>query len=303
MNSDKTILVSGATGRQGGAVIKHLTKNNFKVKALSRTPDSLSARKLISEGITVVKGDMSDTTSLIKAMEGCHGVYSIQNYFEYGGEKEILFGKNIADAAKKGNVPHFIFGSVAGAGTDTGVPHFETKYTIEKYIREIGLNATILRPVKFMENYYILQVFKGILGGKLFDAIKPEKRHQIIASDDIGAYVADAFSSPEKYMNQVIEIAGEEMTNDQIAKTMSDVFGHPIKSKSLPMFAAKIFMDKEVYLMYKWFNKVGFNVNIESNIKNFPSVKLTSLKEWLVNENWLRWNKKGVYKIVKTNNQ
>jgi uncharacterized protein YbjT (DUF2867 family) len=293
MNSDKTILVSGATGRQGGAVIHHLLKNNFKVKVLSRTPESISARKLVSEGVTVVKGDMSDTTTLIKAMEGCYGVFSIQNYFEYGGEKEILFGKNMAEAAKKINLTHFVFGSISGVDTNTGIPHFETKYAIENYIHEIGINSTILRSVKFMENYYILQVFKGILGGKLFDAIKPEKSHQIIAVDDIGAYTADAFAKPEKYMNKVIEIAGDEMTNDQIAKTMSEVFGHPIKSKNLPMFAAKIFMDKEVYLMYKWFNKVGFNVNIESNKKNFPSVKLTTLKDWLINENWQRWNKKG----------
>jgi uncharacterized protein YbjT (DUF2867 family) len=293
MNSGKTILVAGATGRQGGAVIQHLLKNNFKVKALSRTPDSISARKLISEGITIVKGDMSDTASLVKAMEGCYGVYSIQNYFEYGGEKEILFGKNMVDAARKSNLPHFIFGSIAGVDTDTRLPHFETKYTIEKYIREIGLHATILRPVKFMENYYILQVYKGILGGKLFDAIKPGKRHQIIALDNIGAYVADAFANPEKYMNKTIEIAGEEMTNAQIAETMSEVFGHPVKYKNLPMFAARLVLDKEVYLMYKWFNKAGFNVDIESNRTNFPSVKLTTLKEWLVAENWQRWNKKG----------
>ncbi len=293
MNSDKTILVSGATGRQGGAVIRHLLKNDFRVKALSRTPDSISAKQLAAQGITVVKGDMADTSSLIKAMEGCHGAFSIQNYFEYGEEKEVLFGKNMADAAKKANLSHFIFGSIAGVDTNTGVPHFETKYTIEKYIREIGLNATVLRAVKFMENYYILQVYKGILGGKLFDAIKPEKKHQIIALDDIGAYTADAFANPEKYSGKTIEIAGEEMTNAQIAATMSEVFGHPIKSKNLPMFAAKIFMDKEVYLMYKWFNKKGFTVDIESNRQNFPSVKITALKEWLINENWQRWNKKG----------
>ena len=87
----------------------------------------------------------------------------------------------MADAAMKSNISHFIFESIAGVDLNTGVPHFETKYAIENYIRGTGINHTILRPVKFMENYYILQVFRGILGGKLFDAIKPGKRHQLIA--------------------------------------------------------------------------------------------------------------------------
>ncbi len=291
--SDKTILVAGATGRIGGAVIKTLLKNNVPVKALSRTPDSIAAQRLESQGITVVKGDMADTASLVKAIEGCYGVFSLQNYFEYGGDKEVQFGKNMADAAKKANISHFIFSSIASVDKDTKVPHFETKYTIEKYIREIGLNATILRPVKFMENYYILQVYKGILGGKLFDAIKGDKAHQLIALDDIGAYAYDAYSNPNKYMGKTIEIAGEEMKNDHVAATISEVFGHPVKFKNLPMFGAKMFMDKEVYIMYKWFNEKGYSVDIEGNKKNYPNVKITSFRQWLINENWQRWNKKG----------
>jgi len=115
------------------------------------------------------------------------------------------------------------------ADTNTGVPHFETKYTIEKYIKSIGLRSTIIRPVKFMENYYIPQVFKGILGGKLFDSIKAGKKHQMICVDDVGAYVAHAFANPEKYINNVIEIAGDEMTNEEVAATMSQVLGKKVK--------------------------------------------------------------------------
>jgi uncharacterized protein YbjT (DUF2867 family) len=210
----KTILVTGATGRQGGAVVQHLLKNNLTAKALSRTPHSISAQRLISKGVTVVKGDMSDPQSLVNAMKGCDGVFSIQNYFECGGEKEIQYGKNMADAAKTSNISHFIYNSVCGADSNSGVPHFQTKNTIEQYIKSINLPATILRPVKFMENYYIPQVFKGILSGKLFDSIKPGKKHQMIAVDDIGKYVADAFANPDTYLNKTIDIAGDELTND-----------------------------------------------------------------------------------------
>ncbi len=236
---------------------------------------------------------MSDPQSLVNAMKDCDGVFSIQNYFEYGGEKEIQFGKNMADAAKKSNISHFIYNSICGADSNSGVPHFETKNKIEQYIKSINLPVTILRPVKFMENYYIPQVFKGILGGKLFDSIKPGKKHQMITVDDIGKYVADAFANPEKYLNKVIDIAGDELTNEQVAATMTEVLGINVKFKRLPLFIVKLLMDKEMYLMFKWFNEKGFKANIEETKRDFPSVKVTTLKEFLLNENWQRWNKKG----------
>jgi uncharacterized protein YbjT (DUF2867 family) len=289
----KTILVTGATGRQGGAVIENLLKNNFSVKALSRTPESIHAKRLISKGIPVVKGDMADPSSLVNAMYGCDGVFSVQNYFECGGENEVRFGKNMADAAKKSGVSHFIYNSVCGADTKTGVPHFETKNVIEQYIKSLDLPYTIIRPVKFMENYYIPQVFKGILNGKLFDSIKPGKKHQMIAADDVGKYVADAFSNPDKYQNKTVEIAGDELTNEQVAETMSEVLGQKVRFKRLPLFVVKMVMDKEMYLMFKWFNEKGFAANISATNETFPGVKVTALKEFLVNENWQRWNKKG----------
>lgn len=289
----KTILVIGATGRQGGAVIEHLLKSDFNIKALSRTPESVSAKHLISKGITVVKGDMSNLHSLNEAMKDCYGVFSIQNYFECGAEKEILFGKNLADAAKQSKVSHFVYSSVCNADSNTGVPHFETKIKIERYIKSIDLPYTIVRPVKFMENYYIPQVFKGILSGKLFDSIKSGKKHQMIALDDIGKYVADAFSNPEKYLNKTIEIAGDELTNEEVAQTMSEVLGINVKFKRLPLFIVKLLMDKELYLMFNWFYDKGFTANLEETKSNFPSVRVTTLKEFLLNEKWQRWNKKG----------
>lgn len=289
----KTILVTGATGRQGGAVVEHLLKNGFNVKALSRTPESVSAQVLISKGITVVKGDMSNLQSLKDAMKNCDGVFSIQNYFECGAEKEIAFGKNMADAAKQSNISHFIYSSVCNADCNTGVPHFESKHTIEKYIRSIDLPYTIIRPVKFMENYYIPQVFKGILGGKLFDSIKPGKKHQMIALDDIGKYVEVAFRNSEKYLNKTIEISGDELTNEEVANTMAHVLGKKVKFKRLPLFIVKLVMDKELYLMFNWFNKKGFTADISIQKREFPSIKSTSLKEFLLKENWQRWNIKG----------
>ena len=144
-----------------------------------------------------------------------------------------------------------------------------------------------------MENYYIPQVFKAILGGKLFDSIKPGKKHQMLAVDDIGASAAETFINPEKYVGRTIELAGDELSNEQIAITMSGVLGKKIKFKRLPLFLAKLMMDKEMYLMFKWFNEKGFTADMEKMKLHFPLVRLTTLSKWLENENWQRWNKKG----------
>jgi uncharacterized protein YbjT (DUF2867 family) len=292
-NIGKYILVTGATGRQGGAVVQNLLKNNLPVRALTRSPDSISSQALISKGVQLIKGDMGDPDSLIHAMTDCYAVFSIQNFFEYGAEPEIRYGKNMADAAKKTGVSHFVYSSVCNAGDHTGVPHFETKFIIEKYIQQIGLPATILRPVKFMENYYILQVFKGILGGKLFDPINAAKRHQMIAAEDIGKYAAAVFLNPDKSMGLEIELAGDELSNDQIADTMSHILGTKIKFRRLPLFVARLMMDREMYLMFKWFNEKGFSADMERTKSHFPSIVPTTLSKWLLNENWQRWNKKG----------
>ena len=289
----KIILVTGATGRQGGAVVRHLLKNNFKVKAMSRTPGSIQAQSLSSQGVDIVEGDMSNPDSLVNAMKECHGVFSVQNFFEYGAEKEIRFGKNMVDAARRSDIRHFIYSSVCNAGDKTGVPHFETKKIIEKYAIESGLPATIVRPVKFMENYYIPQVFKGILGGRLIDAIAPGKKHQLLASDDIGAYTAALFKDPDKFIGLQVELAGDELTNEEIGATMSEVLGRKIKFKRLPLFIARLAMNREMYLMFKWFNKRGFDADMDLMKKNFPDIRRTSLRQWLISEGWQRWNKKG----------
>ena len=292
-NLRKTILVTGATGRQGGAVVNHLIKGNMSVRALSRTPQSLAAQLLSARGIDIVKGDMSDTSSLVAAMKGCDGVFSVQNYFEYGGKKEMEYGNNLVDAAKQSGISHFVYSSVCSANKNTGVPHFETKNAIEDYIRRSSIPFTILRPVKFMENYYIPQIFRGILGGKLLDPIRAGKKHQMLAVDDIGKYAAAAFQHPQIYHSKTIELAGDELNNEDIASTISEVTGIKVKFKKIPMPIVRLFMDKEMFLMFHWFDEKGFEADRQVAAKDFPDVKATTLKEFLLNENWHRWNKKG----------
>ncbi len=283
---DKTVLVTGATGRQGGAVIRHMLTKGWKLRALTRNPSSPAAEDLTRQGIEVAQGDLEEPTSLEKAVRGAYGVYSVQDFWTVGAKREIQQGKSLAEAAKKAGVQHFVYSSVGGAERNSGIDHFQTKWEVEKHIRQLGLPATILRPAAFMENYYIDQVEIGILKGKLMDPIRADKPYQTIASDDIGAFAALAFERPQQFIGLELEIAGSELTNPEAAQVFSRVLGKPVKFRKLPMPIVRLFLGKEFYQMFRWFNEDGFKADIADLRRRYPEVHLQTLEQWLRREGW-----------------
>jgi uncharacterized protein YbjT (DUF2867 family) len=280
------VLITGATGRQGASVVRHMLPQGWRLRALTRNPESESAAGLVKQGVEVVRGDLEDPASLEKAVQGVHGVYSVQDFWAVGARREVQQGKNLADAASKAGVEHFVYSSVGGAERNSRIDHWESKWEIEKHIRKLGLPATMLRPAAFMENYYIDQVEIGILKGKLMDPIRADKPYQTIAAADIGAFVALAFSRPKDFIGMELEIAGSELTNPQAAEIFSRVLGKPVKFQKLPMPAVRLLLGKEFYQMFRWFNEEGFKANIPELRRSYPEVHLHSLEEWLRIEGW-----------------
>jgi uncharacterized protein YbjT (DUF2867 family) len=286
LNRDGLVLVTGATGRQGGAVVRHLLQKGWKLRALTRNPDSYAARKLAEEGIELAQADLDDPGSLERAARGVYGIYSVQDFWTVGAKREVQQGKSLADSAKKAGVEHFVYSSVGGAERKTGITHWETKWEVEKYIRSLKLPATVLRPVSFMETYHILEVEVGLLKGKLADPIRGDKPYQTIATDDIGAFAALAFERPKEFIGMELEIAGSELTNIQAAKVFSRVLNRPVNFKKLPMPIVKLFLGKEFYEMFHWFNTKGYQANIPELRRRYPEVHLHSLEEWLREDGW-----------------
>ena len=286
MNTDKTVLIAGATGRQGGAVIRHMLNKGWKLRALTRNPAGAAAQNLTAQGIEAIQGDLEDPDSLARAAQGVYGIYSVQDFWSVGAKREVQQGKNLADAAKKAGVEHFVYSSVGGAERNSGIEHWESKWEIEKYIRKLGLPATMLRPAAFMENYYIDQVEIGILKGKLMDPIRADKPYQTIATDNIGALAALAFERPKEFIGLEPEIAGSELTNPQAAQVFSRVLGRPVKFQKLPMAMVRLVLGKEFYQMFRWFNTAGFSANIPELRRRYPEVHLQTLEEWLLAESW-----------------
>ncbi len=254
---DKIILVSGANGNQGGATARHLLANGWRVRALVRDTGKPSAQALAEQGAEIVVGDFDDRASLDAALEGVYGAFSVQTWFGHGSAVEEQQGKAFADAAQAAGVQHFVYTSVGGADKQTGIPHFDSKWNIEEHIRTLGLPATILRPVFFMENFNFMFRQSVMDEGQITWALQPHIKLQMIAADDIGAFAALAFEHPETYIGQAIELAGDALTMPETVETLTQVIGRSVRFNELPVDSLKSFGD-EMYLMIRTHLKIQF---------------------------------------------
>ena len=285
-NNDRIVLVAGATGRQGGAVVRHMLPQGWKLRALTRNLKSYASQQLAEKGVELVQGDLDDPESLKRAARGVYGIYSVQDFWTVGARREIQQGKNLAEVSRKVGAEHLVYSSVGGAERNTGITHWETKWEVEKHIRSLKVPVTILRPVSFMETYHILEVEVGLLRGKLADPIRSDKPYQTIATDDIGAFAALAFERPRDFIGVELEIAGSELTNIDAAKVFSRVLNRPVKFQKLPLPVVRLVLGKEFYEMFRWFNKEGYKANIPELRRRYPEVRLHSLEDWLREDGW-----------------
>jgi uncharacterized protein YbjT (DUF2867 family) len=281
--SQGLVLVTGATGNQGGAVAQALLEAGRPVRALTRSPDSPAAAALTEAGAEVVQGDLEDRASLDRALEGVAAVFSVQNVWEHGDEAEVRQGKAFADAAADHGVEHFVYSSVGGAERDSGVPHFESKWEIEQHIRGLGLPATILRPVFLMENFRQPQ-YRATLNGVFPIALDPEKPVQMIACADVGRFSALAFEHPDEWIGRELEIAGEERTPPQMAEAFAAVLGHPVRHVRPPMEMLRN-VNPEVAHMYEWYDAHGFAADMQEIGGLLPD--RMSLESWLRSTGWV----------------
>jgi uncharacterized protein YbjT (DUF2867 family) len=277
--SQRLILVTGATGKQGGAVFHHLRERGFPLRILTRDPEKPEARALIGRGVDVIQGNLDDTASLTRALDGVYGVFSVQDWTA-GAEAEVRQGINLAEAANRSGVSHMVYSSVAGADQNTGIPHFDSKFRVEEHIRSTGIRYTIFRPVFFMENWFGSK--EQIEEGTLAQPLNPETRLQMIAVDDIGAFVAMAFEHPGHWERRAMDIAGDELSMTEIAQAFSRSLGREVRYRQVPWDAFEERAGHEITVMYRWFQNVGYHVDITAVRQEFAN--LTNFDRWLNNK-------------------
>ncbi|MDF5711720.1 MAG: NmrA/HSCARG family protein [Nostoc sp. S4] len=284
--AERIILVTGATGNQGGAVARHLLKRgNFKVRAFVRDPNKPAAQALQQAGAELIAGDFSDRASLDRALQGAYGVFSLQTFLAEGGlSAEIRDGKAIADAASSAGIQHFVYSSVGSAERNTGIPHFDSKFQVEEYIRALGLPYTMMRPVFFFYNYNTMRPM--VEKGTLSQPLSPQTKLQQLSEEDYGEMVAEVFERPSEFLNREKEVASVDMTMTEIAGAFSHVLGKNVKYQQIPFEAFEQQAGEEVTIMFRWLENVGYAADLPELKREFPAP--TDFESYLRDRGWTK---------------
>jgi len=272
----KRILITGATGQQGGAIAAALAGQGYDLRAMTRKPESPAAKALAGRGVTVAKGDLDDDASIRRALEDVWGAFSVQNTWEAGVEKEEEQGKRFATIAREAGVEHFVYSSVGSAHRRTGIPHFDNKWRVEETVRALRFPShVILRPVFFMENL----VSPWFLNGDtLAAAMSPSTVLQMIAVRDIGQYGARAFTDAVRLNRREIDIAGDAQTIPAAAATLAAALGRPITFVPVPIEDVRK-NSADFAAMLEWFDRVGYDADIPALEREF-GIRPTTLEAW-----------------------
>jgi uncharacterized protein YbjT (DUF2867 family) len=248
--SSSFVLVTGATGKQGGAVARALLRSGVPVHALARPPGSERATALGALGARLVPGDLDDVASLKAALDGARAVFSVQtpDPADPTGESEVRHGRNLVEAARAAGVKHFVHTSVSGAGTvDTErfdeqrwgahMRHYwRSKAAVEHLVRAANFPRwTILRPATFMENFIRPSFyFADLTSDRLLVGVDSDVRLPFVVGDDIAAAAAAAFAQPQRFHGVELELAGDVLSFRTAAQILSDTLETRIELPASP---------------------------------------------------------------------
>lgn len=285
----RTILVTGATGAQGGGVARHLlAKGTFAVRCLTRHPDSEKAATLRKSGAEVVQGDLAKPETIDAALKGCYGVYGVTNFWEHF-EKEYDQGKNLVDAVAEANIAHFVFSTLPYCKKISNgkleVPHFDLKAQLEEYTRRLGVNATFVHCAFYFENFLaFLPPKKQDDGTFAIGFPQGETPLAGVAVEDVGSIVATMFERPDEYLGKVVGIVGDDLTGSQYAEKMTRVLDTKVVYHHIPRetFAAFGFPDADDLANMFEFNRL-YIPNRQGDLKACRAVnpKMQTFESWL----------------------
>ncbi len=277
-----TVVVTGSTGKQGGAVARALLERGHKVRAVTRDPNSGQAKLLANAGAAVVAASLEDTAAIRKALEGATSLFAMTVPFG-GTETETRQGIAAADAAKAAGV-HLVFTSVGNANRQTGVPHFDSKYEVEKHSAKIGIRATILAPVSFMENLYFIkeQLVKGIYAA----ALPPTRGLAQVAVVDIGAVAVRVLEDAGRFTGRRFDLAGDELAGNNAMAILARVTGRSFTYFQVPLDVIRQRMGEDYVKMYEWFDRVGYTVDRAALRREFPDVAFHDFESWAKTQHW-----------------
>jgi uncharacterized protein YbjT (DUF2867 family) len=247
-HSEGLITVIGATGQQGGAVIDALLQWAVPVRAITRNPNGDKARTLLQRGVEVVWADLENLDSVRAAFDGAAAAFAMTTHDGPNGpQREMTHGRVIAEAAACAGLPFLVYSSVGGVERGSGVPHFESKYLIEERLLE-AVPVTFVRPTFFMETL-LMMIRRDEDRVAVAMPLPGDIAVQMISVRDIGRVAATVLAKGDPAMAPV-EIAGDELTGEQIAERVGQRLGCPTAYVQLPLDV--LGDDDDLKMMFGW---------------------------------------------------
>lgn len=302
MSQLRNLVVTGATGKQGGALISALLSQPspaFTIHAVTRNTGSPSAQRLAKQpNVKVIRGDFDDARAIFQQVDKPWGLFAMTN-LTAGEVNEEKQGKALVDAAVDAGIQHIVFSATERGGQEksddnaTYVPHFRSKFHVERHIIEKGnaskgkLTWTFLRPVAFFENLSPDFFGKGFVA--MWRGNGPDRPLQQISTADIGKIAAEAFlnADSEEYRNKAISLAGDEITPNEAARIFKEVTGKEIPSTWNFVGSLLKLASKDLRLMFKWFVEEDFGVDVQVVRRRYPFMR--DFRAWLEEES--AWKK------------
>lgn len=280
----KKVLVAGATGKQGGSVARALLARGHQVTGFVRRTDTEAGRALRALGVNLVRGDLLDRSSVIRALEG-KDAFFFPTLFDQGLDAEVRMGQTAVDAAMDAGVEHVVYSSVASADQHTGIPHFETKARVEEHLVASGVRYTIVAPVFFMENLLSPWMLPQLRENRVALAITPDCKLQQVGLEQIGRFVALAIDHPDRFEGRRFDIASDSVSGNEMAAILSRVTGRPISYAQVPIEQVRSW-SPDFATMFEWFEQVGYSVDIEALRREFPDAGFRTFEEWARGRDW-----------------
>jgi uncharacterized protein YbjT (DUF2867 family) len=279
-NESRVVLVTGATGRQGGAVTRHLLNGGWTVRALTRNPTSAKAQRLKALGAHVVQGDLDNLASLRPALEGVYGVFSLQNPSICGADGELRQGKAVADAAKQAGIQHFVYASAGPGLPKTGVLQWDNKLAIEEHIRRLELPTTVLRPMALME----LMTDQGFYPAASTWHVMPRLAGCTtpipwIATDDIGAIAALVYRAPDQFVGRELRLASDVKSVNECRAIYRAIAGRNPRHFPMPVWLMGRFAGSDVIRMWRWLQTGAVDVDPADTHALLPGAR--TVEDWL----------------------
>ena len=281
-SESRMIVVTGATGLQGGAVIRHLLKDGWHVRGLTRNAASKRARALAALGADVVESDMDDAASLRSVFERAYGVYSVQNPFISGPEQEVRQGKNVADVAKDASVQHLVYGSAGIGRKGSGIPSWETKLQIEDHMKALELPLTILRPMAFMELMTHKKFFPAAAAWHVMPTLMGRSRTVAwLCTDDLGAIAATVFAASRSSIGKDLTLASDVQSLDECRLIYREVMGKNPRRFPMPvwLFERFGFAGRDLTTMWRWLRTADIELNTTRTCAIHPDA--LTVRSWL----------------------